>query len=192
LAFVVAQREQVAETTDGSMGGLVTHGFVLHWIHVPIWRIAWADQGALFDLNEWQVIIERERIARTNGWVVLADRSKANRLNVPWAPFLEGSQNISSYDKLRLLFAEENLGISDDMIRKTLVMQTQQQMELAAIAIYRYRLKTGHLPVNLSDLVPDYLPALPQDFMDGKPLRYDAALGATYVATNGSVLKLEF
>jgi hypothetical protein len=172
LRSVIAQHEQVAEATDGGMGGLVTRGFMLHWIHAPVWRIAWADQGALFDLNEWQVIIERERIARTNGWVVLADRSKALSLNIPWAPFLQGSQNISFYDKLRLLFAEENLGISEGIIRKTLFMQAQQQMAVAAIAIDRYRLKTGHLPVTLSDLVPDYLPALPQDFMNGRPLRY--------------------
>jgi len=42
----------------------------------------------------------------------------------------------------------------------------------AAIAIERYRLATGVLPVSLADLVPEYLEAVPEDPFDGKALRY--------------------
>ena len=62
--------------------------------------------------------------------------------------------------------------MSDGMIRKTLSMQTAQQMAVAAIAIQRCVLRTGHAPSALSALVPDYLSSLPSDCMDGKPLRY--------------------
>ncbi|MBN2132293.1 MAG: hypothetical protein JW741_22520 [Sedimentisphaerales bacterium] len=41
-----------------------------------------------------------------------------------------------------------------------------------AVALERHRLATGDLPEKLSDLVPAYLPAIPQDPFDGKPLRY--------------------
>ena len=41
-----------------------------------------------------------------------------------------------------------------------------------AIAIERYRLATGKLPSQLSDLVPTFLPSVPADPFDGKPLRY--------------------
>ena len=58
------------------------------------------------------------------------------------------------------------------MIRRELSIQTQQQMALAAIAIERYRLKKGRIPSELAALVPEYLPLLPRDYMDGKPLRY--------------------
>ena len=133
------------------------------------------DQGALFNLNEWQVIIERERIARTNGWAALAGRFDSQGRPLPSAPFLEGKKRISWYDKVRLLFANENPGISDTMIRRSLLAQTQRQMALIAVAIERYRLKKGHIPSELSALVPEYLPALPRDGMDGKTLRYRLA-----------------
>jgi hypothetical protein len=45
-------------------------------------------------------------------------------------------------------------------------------MTLTALGIQRYRLKTGRLPNQLSDLVPGYLAALPRDSMNGKVLVY--------------------
>jgi hypothetical protein len=41
-----------------------------------------------------------------------------------------------------------------------------------ALAIERYRLVNGSLPGQLNDLVPAFLPAVPADPFDGKPLRY--------------------
>jgi hypothetical protein len=43
---------------------------------------------------------------------------------------------------------------------------------LTAIAVERYRLANGKLPDRLSDLAPTFLPAVPTDPFDGKPLRY--------------------
>jgi type II secretory pathway pseudopilin PulG len=42
----------------------------------------------------------------------------------------------------------------------------------AALAVERYRLANDKLPTQLSDLVPGFLPAVPSDPFDGKPLRY--------------------
>ena len=41
-----------------------------------------------------------------------------------------------------------------------------------ALAVERYRLARGKLPEALGQLVPDYLPAVPEDPFDGTPLRY--------------------
>jgi hypothetical protein len=41
-----------------------------------------------------------------------------------------------------------------------------------AVAIERYRLREGRLPDRLESLVPDYLPAVPEDPYDGNPLRF--------------------
>ena len=40
-----------------------------------------------------------------------------------------------------------------------------------ALAVERYRLANGKLPNQLSDLVPSFLPSVPTDPFDGKPLR---------------------
>jgi len=42
----------------------------------------------------------------------------------------------------------------------------------AGLAVQRYRLVAGKLPDSLSDLMPTYLEAVPQDPFDGKDLRY--------------------
>jgi hypothetical protein len=42
------------------------------------------------------------------------------------------------------------------------------------VALKRYRIARGRLPASLADLVPEYLPEVPLDPCDGKPLRYSA------------------
>ena len=46
------------------------------------------------------------------------------------------------------------------------------QTARTALAIERYRQATGNLPDTLSELIPGYLDAIPQDPFDGEPLRY--------------------
>lgn len=42
----------------------------------------------------------------------------------------------------------------------------------SAIAVERYRIAQGRLPDTLKDLVPKYLPAVPEDPFDGRPIRF--------------------
>ena len=46
------------------------------------------------------------------------------------------------------------------------------EMVITAIALKRYELKHGKPPASLTVLVPEFLAAVPSDFMDGQPLRY--------------------
>jgi hypothetical protein len=48
----------------------------------------------------------------------------------------------------------------------------QNDAAMTAIAIERYRRKRGAIPDGLKQLVPDFLPEVPTDPYDGKPLRY--------------------
>jgi hypothetical protein len=43
---------------------------------------------------------------------------------------------------------------------------------VVGLALERYRLDKGRWPKELTELVPDYLPAVPKDPFDGRPLRY--------------------
>jgi hypothetical protein len=45
-------------------------------------------------------------------------------------------------------------------------------MTLAAIALKRFELRNGKLPSSLEALVPEFLTAVPYDYMNAKPLRY--------------------
>lgn len=42
----------------------------------------------------------------------------------------------------------------------------------AAVAIQRFQRRCGRLPDDLKELTPEFLPAVPEDPFDGKPLRY--------------------
>lgn len=53
-----------------------------------------------------------------------------------------------------------------------LVSQARLLTAQTAVAVERYRIATGRLPVDLSDLVPAYLDIVPEDPFDGRPLRY--------------------
>ncbi len=75
----------------------------------------------------------------------------------------------------------ESLAITDALLRKTLSMQTQQQMVLTAIAVARYRIVQGIEPPDLRALVPRFLPTLPRDWMDGNLVRYRPRPGGGFL-----------
>ncbi len=58
------------------------------------------------------------------------------------------------------------------VIIKAGVAQTSVQQAALACAVERYRLAHGRLPEKLEALVPQYLVKLPNDVIDGQPLRY--------------------
>jgi hypothetical protein len=140
-------------------------------VHLPFWRLAWADQEEYFALNQWKIPIEREKFARTNGWAALSSRSTSEGDNEP-LNFLGRQGEMGWYDRLRFPFASEGFSINDNEIRRAICAEVQQQMAITAIAIYRYRIQRGVLPADLSGLLPKYLSVLPRDDMDGKALRY--------------------
>jgi hypothetical protein len=55
---------------------------------------------------------------------------------------------------------------------KSARMQTYVDATRLACALERYRRATGKLPDTPDSLVPEYAKAIPQDVIDGKPLRY--------------------
>jgi hypothetical protein len=54
-------------------------------------------------------------------------------------------------------------------------------MVITTIALKRYALRHGQPAAHLGVLVPDFLNALPTDYMDGQPLRYRIRPDGTFV-----------
>lgn len=50
--------------------------------------------------------------------------------------------------------------------------QALTRAAVVAAALTNYRIDTGHYPASLDELVPKYLPAVPTDPLDGKPILY--------------------
>lgn len=49
---------------------------------------------------------------------------------------------------------------------------TRRDATIAAIGLHRYRAEHGSWPASLEAMVPEFLPRLPKDMVDGEPLRY--------------------
>lgn len=54
------------------------------------------------------------------------------------------------------------------------------QITILQLALRRYQLETSSLPKNLNQLVPQHLPEVPRDPLDGLPLRWNAKSQAIY------------
>jgi len=88
-------------------------------------------------------------------------------------------RNREAWEEAHEAFQTQRHGILTAMVLPALshavvrVAEAQAGHELArtALAAARYRAKTGQWPARLADLVPDYLPEVPVDPFDGKPLR---------------------
>jgi len=62
--------------------------------------------------------------------------------------------------------------VLDYTLNKSAACDAKMRDARSALAIERYRLANGKLPGQLTDLVPAFLPSVPTDPFDGKPLRY--------------------
>ncbi len=62
-----------------------------------------------------------------------------------------------------------------------MAVDAARQMVVTSIAVKRYQLRHGMLPPDLNALLPDILPALPRDPVDGHPLRYRPNSDGTFL-----------
>ena len=70
------------------------------------------------------------------------------------------------------LFARMLLPAVEKAVPKSARMQFYLDAARVGCAIERYRLANGRLPQTLQELSPAYLTSLPNDLMDGRPLKY--------------------
>jgi hypothetical protein len=63
-------------------------------------------------------------------------------------------------------------GRGQSLLSRAAETEARRRLIVTAIALERYRGRHGSYPTTLQALVPELLPKLPMDFMDGKPLRY--------------------
>ena len=61
-----------------------------------------------------------------------------------------------------------------------LLQDARRQQALAALALERFFVKHARYPAALAELTPEFLPAIPNDPCDGKPLRYRTTPAGRY------------
>jgi hypothetical protein len=116
-----------------------------------------------------QAIIEITRNARKR-------RSVLSSLNDWKASAARDPAKTRNFDLARALTSND-----EAFLRLTLRAQTEANMVECAIALERFHLAHHAYPANLAKLVPDFVPAIPVDCMDGHDLRYRLNLDGTYL-----------
>jgi hypothetical protein len=89
-------------------------------------------------------------------------------------------QSKSRFLPMGMLMQARQMNMRSDMEGSSLLgyaarAEAHRRLMIAALALQRYYEKHGSYPQTLAVLVPEFLASLPQDFMDGQPLRYRLA-----------------
>ena len=171
------------------------------WIFHPVWSFAWADQDELEYLRQTQRELTSVREAtRLRSWSHLKAQltTQHQDYRAPAAAWRFYFQ-IPLVDRLAEGLGAPRLPVTTypypDCSRtgfSTMKVLTQHELLITAIALKRYALRHGQPAAHLGLLIPDYLNALPTDYMDGQPLRYVVdASGKFYLYSVGANLRDE-
>jgi type II secretory pathway pseudopilin PulG len=143
-------------------------------VYLPAYKLTSIDEDELFYLKNVQKCLGALRLLKAHrSWLeakqellqAAAARSKVSGLSHRFR-YLVSSAAIPNYV----------------MAGGTAVnAETERQMTLAAIALQRYQLRHGKLPPSLEALVPEFLTAVPYDYMSAKPLCYRLRDDGSYV-----------
>jgi hypothetical protein len=137
-----------------------------------MWRSSWSYSDELRALQADQVILEAMRAIKTNQFFnpaysnMVAQLGAMGITNAPdtWLIKLD----VPDYRRL-ISQSQASLGRT---VSKTMSIEACKRVVIAAIALKRYQLQHGNWPEKLADLSPEFLPSVPLDPVDGKPLRY--------------------
>jgi hypothetical protein len=140
-----------------------TSRFFRKQIYCRIWRFAWSYQDQRHNLEELQALVEITRKAAI---------AKSYSDSMPFINKITmETEKRNWYDRLRFGVAQSGLSLSRADAR-AMHIETERSQILCAIGLKRYVLRHGQFPASLDDLVPEFLPAVPTDYMDGKPMKY--------------------
>jgi hypothetical protein len=135
-----------------------------------LWRVAWSYPDQLRMLQGQQLLLETLRDARRTGDFSTAIQTQEQRLDALGIP--KDSAWFSGEEfNLRHAFSS---GVSSlrKFTKKIMMIETSRQLVVTVIALERYKRHHGNYPAELASLVPDWVSALPQDPVNGQPLRY--------------------
>ena len=162
--FVNVRSGQESFTSAWGMGGSTGWSRAGEQVASVAWRIFLSDADELFYLRSMQHLLDALRKThRLRSW------SAAQ----PDLAAIQAELLVFESWRGKLLFASAMAIPNFDKAMKTAIrFETRRELTQAAIALERHRRKHGRHPIKLELLVPEFLSAVPMDWMDGKPLRY--------------------
>jgi hypothetical protein len=145
-----------------------------------IWRYWWSYEDELRSLKGYEVLMDTMRLTQTNGYFRDALQNQNDELYKLGIFKLDNEVFFSSDTDLHSMISESVLTLSA-FVNRAMRAQVAKQMIVTAIALKRYQLKHGNYPPDLNSLVPEFVPAVPLDPVDGQPLRYRLKTDGTFL-----------
>jgi hypothetical protein len=143
-------------------------------LDVWIWRYLSSFHDQRMNIACSQAAIEALRSGMTDG----SYKTTSTRINTAFVKLGYGDWDLG--DAIRFCccgftlhdyFAEAATD-SRRLCTRAFEAETQRELVVTAIALRRYQLRHGRSPSQLYELVPEFLPSIPHDYMDGQSLRY--------------------
>jgi hypothetical protein len=147
------------------------------------WRYWWSYPDELQLMKGYQIFLETARLAGTNYSLLTALHEQENKVEkIDVDTNSVGSLYFSDANKIDLHSMMSGSVFSlNRVLDRVMRAETAKQMTVTAIALKRYQLKHGNYPVDLNSLVPEFVPAVPLDPVDGQPLRYRPNADGTFL-----------
>ena len=144
------------------------------YVYLPAYKLTSIDADELFYLRNMEGSLEALRCLKAHRpWSEARERMSQVVTNV---------QSIAlSPRKFRYLLSTIAIPNSLKAGGTAVNAETERQMTLAAIALQRYQLRHGKLPSSLEALVPEFLTAVPYDYLSARPLCYRLKNDGGYV-----------
>lgn len=144
-------------------GGGKCADLVKEQFYCRLWRLAWLDQDEVHYLRFMEGLLD------------IAHRAESEKSLTTIEPALgvliEPAAHASFYNNLRYP-QDSSFGILANSLKKAMKAETERSLILTAIALKRYSIRFAKPPVELRSLVPEFLPSIPIDYMDGQPIKY--------------------
>lgn len=145
---------------------------VADYSHYHLWKGDWSYQEELYNLEITESALDAARLTLTNGAFPAASKKlAADVVNI---------NRVFANSTNHFCLSFPALAVQSYLL-KLADWETERRMLVTAIALKRFQLRSGKYPADLRELVPDYLPELPVDFMDGQTLRYHPMTGRTFL-----------
>ena len=146
-------------------------GMLLRRVHLPMWRLMWADQDYAYTMRHFATEVHLAEFARTNSWAEV--RKEAARKGSEDFGFEPGGwADKSLYERARYLFSFTPESFLKVSLLRAMQAQTEARLCIAAIGLQRYEMEFGKYPEKLDELVPRFVAEVPKDSMDGGVLKY--------------------
>ena len=149
-----------------------------------MWRYWWSYPDELSRLKGDEVLLETARMAKTNHSFQIALQHQTKEfdslgLNEAMSKAMNKPSGTSNPDMHNML-SQSMTGVSS-ILRRVMRIEAARQITVTAIALKRYQLKHGNYPSDLDSLVPEFVPSVPFDPVDGQPLRYRPKADGTFL-----------